>query len=231
MRIRTVKPGMWENEELASVSAEAALLAIGLLNYADDEGFFKAHPKLIEAAIFPLRELSSSVRRLLDELSDIGFLALYTGTDGKEYGEILNFTKHQRVDRAKPSEIKGLVKFDDESTTPQRDVPVGMEGNGREVCAEQAPAPTVVIELPTNKRDEFFEVLESDVSRWVEDYPNVSVIGELRKMRSWLEANRTKRKTKGGMPRFIVSWLSREQDKPSGLGAPQVSASLEELAR
>ena len=50
-RIRTVKPDFWKDEELSAASPEAALLAIGLLNHSDDEGFFKANPKLIEAEI------------------------------------------------------------------------------------------------------------------------------------------------------------------------------------
>ena len=32
-------------------------------------------------------------------------------------------------------------------------------------------------------------------------------------MRAWSDANPSKRKTKRGVERFIVNWLSREQDK------------------
>ena len=31
-------------------------------------------------------------------------------------------------------------------------------------------------------------------------------------MKAWLESNPTKRKTKGGMLRFVNNWLAREQD-------------------
>lgn len=230
MRIRTVKPGFWENEELATVSAEAALLAIGLMNYADDEGYFKANPKLIEAAIFPLRELSTNIRRMIDELSEIGFLRVFRGVDGKDYGQIVNFSKHQRVDRAKESEIKKLEKFDEGSTKDRRRVSVGREGKGKD-SAEQDTAPKAVIELPTNKGGEFYQVLETDISQWIEDYPNVAVRQELGKMRSWLDANQPRRKTKGGMRRFIVGWLSRQQDKPGSGPAGVTPTSIEDLAR
>ncbi|HBS0572930.1 TPA: DnaT-like ssDNA-binding domain-containing protein, partial [Klebsiella pneumoniae] len=46
-RIRTIKPEFWTDEDMAEVSEPACLLAIGLLNYADDEGYFNANPKLI----------------------------------------------------------------------------------------------------------------------------------------------------------------------------------------
>ena len=38
-------------------------------------------------------------------------------------------------------------------------------------------------------------------------------------MRGWLDSNPTKRKTRGGVARFVNSWLSREQDR--GGSAPQ----------
>ena len=36
-RIRTIKPEFWRDEDLSGLPAETALLAIGLLNHADDE--------------------------------------------------------------------------------------------------------------------------------------------------------------------------------------------------
>ncbi len=43
-------------------------------------------------------------------------------------------------------------------------------------------------------------------------YPAVPVDAELRKVKAWLAANPTKKKTAKGMPRFINSWFSRAQD-------------------
>ena len=40
-------------------------------------------------------------------------------------------------------------------------------------------------------------------------------------MRAWSDANPSKRKTKRGVERFIVNWLSREQDKGRSRNAPQ----------
>lgn len=118
MRIRTVKPEFWQDEEISDLPAETALLAIGLLNYADDEGYFKFHPKLIEASIFPLRELSLSIHGMLSELSNMGFITLHEGSDGKKYGHISNFLKHQRVNRPAPSKISPILckTLDNESS-------------------------------------------------------------------------------------------------------------------
>ena len=73
-RIRTIKPEFWSDEKLATVSEASLLVAIGLLNIADDEGYFNANPKLIDAFIFPLRESSMSTHGAINELSSIGYI-------------------------------------------------------------------------------------------------------------------------------------------------------------
>ena len=131
-RIRTIKPDFWRDENLAAISPEAALLAIGLLNHADDDGYFNANPKLIESDIFPLRELSRPITVMVDELFRIGYIQLFEGTDGKRYGHIFNFSKHQVINKKNPSKIKDLCNLPENYCTPTVELPVGMEGNGRE---------------------------------------------------------------------------------------------------
>lgn len=48
---------------------------------------------------------------------------------------------------------------------------------------------------------------QQQLDAWVSAYPSLDVLAECRKARAWLEANN--RKTAGGMPRFLVSWLNR----------------------
>ena len=129
-RIRTIKPDFWRDESLAAISPEACLLAIGLLNHCDDEGYFNANPKLVESDIFPLRELSKTTPVLIQELCMIGYLELFQGEDGKTYGHIKNFEKHQVINKKTPSKIKHLcdLPYDYHTTTVQ--VPSGKEGNG-----------------------------------------------------------------------------------------------------
>ena len=53
-RIRTIKPEFWRHEDLSALPADTHMLAAALLNYADDEGYFNANPKLVEAECFPV---------------------------------------------------------------------------------------------------------------------------------------------------------------------------------
>jgi hypothetical protein len=159
-RIRTIKPEFWRDEELSTVSPEAALLAIGLLNHADDEGYFNANPKLIEADVFPLRDLSRSTTVLITELAEIGYLELFKGSDGKQYGHIRNFSKHQVINKKNVSKIKGLHHSGEDSRSPTVALPVGMEWNGKEKegSAEGASPPVVLpFEKPEKQKPEFTE--------------------------------------------------------------------------
>jgi hypothetical protein len=136
-RIRTIKPEFWRDDSLSKVSAEAALLAIGLLNHADDDGYFNANPKLIEADIFPLRELSGSVTGMVQELAGIGYIKLFSAPDGRRYGCIANFDKHQVINKKNPSKIKDLCTIPEDYGSTTVALPVGKERKGKEKEGEK----------------------------------------------------------------------------------------------
>lgn len=130
-RIRTIKPEFWKNEELSALPESVHMLAAALLNYADDEGYFNANLGLIKAECFPLREPSVSVHESLIMLSDIGYLRLNCGSDGRQYGHVVKFSEHQRVNRPTPSKIRELFAHGKltEPSLPERK---GKEGKGKE---------------------------------------------------------------------------------------------------
>lgn len=103
-------------------------------------------------------------------------------------------------------------------TKTETDIQLSNDSKG-EYCAEpQAADAPPVISLPLNDGT-FFDVSENDRAKWSQLYPNVDVLQQLRNMAGWCDANPTKRKTRGGIKRFITAWLAREQDK--GGKAPQ----------
>jgi hypothetical protein len=106
-RIRTVKPEFWQNEEIASLSEHARLLAIALLNFCDDEGFFLANPSLVRANCFPFQEDSRNVPGSLQELSRIGYVEV-RDCSGKAIGRVVKFLSHQRIEKAQKSKLAPL---------------------------------------------------------------------------------------------------------------------------
>ena len=62
---------------------------------------------------------------------------------------------------------------------------------------------------------------------WKMAYPSVNIEQELQKMIAWLNANPTRKRTRKGIERFVVSWLNRAQDS----GGRYVQQSVKSSAR
>jgi hypothetical protein len=103
-RIRTIKPEFWQNEQIAGLREHARLLAIALLNHADDAGCFLASHQLVRAACFPFEEDSKNVLGSIQELSSIGYIEV-RNCDGKQIGRICKFLDHQRIDKPQKSKL------------------------------------------------------------------------------------------------------------------------------
>ena len=81
------------------------------------------------------------------------------------------------------------------------------------ICQEpEAPDRKKAIYLTLNDKSEYW-IYGDQVEQWSQLFPAVDVMQELRKMKSWLDSNPSRRKTKKGILRFVNGWLSKEQDK------------------
>ena len=138
MRIRSIKPDFWSDEKMSALPAETVLLAVGLQNYADDEGFFNANPKLVAAAIFPLRECSLTVQVMLMELSRIGFVESRKSKNGMVIGRLVLFGAMQVINRPNKSVLRpvfedsGSVQGGLRESSRRAHGGIGREGRGRE---------------------------------------------------------------------------------------------------
>lgn len=99
------------------------------------------------------------------------------------------------------------------------------------VCPEPELAPDRIpaIHLTLNDGTEYC-IFEDQVDTWTELFPAVDVMQELRKMKSWLDSNTSRRKTKRGILRFVNGWLSKEQDKgPKQTCRPAYNSRISEV--
>lgn len=119
---------------MGRLSDGAKCLAIGLLNYADDQGYFFAEPNLIRSALRPFDDNSTNVRRMLDELSHAGWIELSESQNHGPIGRIVNFLKHQKIDRPNSKTFKdywdstNVRRLIDECSSP--DLGKGKERKG-----------------------------------------------------------------------------------------------------
>ena len=93
-RIRTLKPTIWESEQVAEVSLRARLTFIGLITQADDEGRLKGSPRRIKGKLFPYDETTAEeVDALLTELSQNELIIRFEN-GGKQYIELPTWHLH-----------------------------------------------------------------------------------------------------------------------------------------
>lgn len=83
----------------------------------------------------------------------------------------------------------------------------------RSARAHSVPAALspVAVSIPLVSGEEF-PLTEADTLEWASAFPAVDVPQCLRSIRQWCLANPQRRKTAKGVRRFVVSWLTREQD-------------------
>ena len=104
-RIRTIKPGFFESEDVSALPLRARLTWIGLWTQCDDHGRTKDNARLIKARIWPLDEVSlRDVEDDLVTLADHQRIVRYE-VDGKRYLAIVNWHEHQSINRPSKSTI------------------------------------------------------------------------------------------------------------------------------
>ena len=85
------------SERIDNLSFEAEVFFTRLIMKADDHGCFHANPKLLKAAIFPLKEVSTGMISIyLKELIQNEIVTIYK-VEGREYLQIINFGQRLRT--------------------------------------------------------------------------------------------------------------------------------------
>lgn len=229
---RIIKESICDSEKLAALSDFEFRLWVGLITQADDAGRGDARPAYIKGHVFPFRErvTTKDIDAALHALAAGSCVTLYT-VGGRPYYSFPSWAKHQRIRDCKPK-YPGPEDADlrqsaaDCGDLPQAAADCGglrpesnpiriqSESNPKKVGAEPqaASTPPPAIFLPLNDGTEY-PVSREQCHEWAGLYPAVDVIQQLRQMRAWLIANPRKKKTKSGINRFIVTWLSKEQDR------------------
>lgn len=230
-RIRTIKPEFWSHPVLGRMSDTARLLAVALLNLADDEGYFLADAALVRNFARPYDSDSGSTTVALRELSSAGYIQVREHATHGAIGVIPNFRKHQQIN--KPTKSKLVQYFEESSGSAPVVLPSDSRGEGNREQGtgkgkEQLPAPRsavadsppdlspVVLTFPCVGKQAEWPLTQAQVDAWAALYPGTDVLAEARKALAWVQANQ--RKTAGGMPKFLVGWLGRSNDR--GKAAP-----------
>lgn len=154
------------------------------------------------------------VRSFLSMLEREGMIETKTDA-GKTQISICNYSRYQEVGRTEDAGGTQAGRTADALKTPEHQNTSRSDANASSSPEPAKVAPVasspVAFELPCVS-GEIAAVTEADVAEWRQSFPAVDVMQQLAAMRSWLNANPTKRKTKRGMRKFVVSWLDRRQN-------------------
>lgn len=230
---RILKESICRSEEIDSLSWFEEVLFYRLIVICDDFGRYDGRAKIIKGSCFPLKSITEKdIDKALGRLSAVGLVRVYE-TQGRPYLQLVTWADHQRIRNQKSKypeytqDCKLLLSFDSNGQQTEASDnkcacnPIQSESKTEsesksDICSEQQaaaePQEPPVITLLLNTGEEY-PVTQEDVNEWMELYPAVDIMQELRKMKGWCNDNPRKRKTKGGIKRFIGSWLAKEQDK------------------
>jgi hypothetical protein len=93
--------------------------------------------------------------------------------------------------------------------TPTQPIP-----NQEEEHASRPEGAQPVALIPCASGDDF-PLTEAHAAEFRTAYPAIDLAGELRAIRAWSISNPSKRKTHGGMLRFVNAWLAKAQNTPA----------------
>jgi hypothetical protein len=101
-RIRSIKPEINQDADVASLSSPAWRLWVSMWTIADDDGRLPASIPFLRSEVFWSREPERAIEELLAELVVREFIRLYR-VRGQWFARLRNFAgKHQRIDKPTP---------------------------------------------------------------------------------------------------------------------------------
>lgn len=223
-RMRSIKIGFFENELLAECDPLARLLFAGLWCLADKDGCVEYRPKRIKKQLLPWDECD--IHQLHQQLSARGFISFFQSADGREALRIVKFSEHQRPHKDERS--YGLTEMHGSFPAVGGNSPLymgsgeldvgsglrGMEGSSEPPSAASEP-PVLVFDC-VGKGPRTWALTQSKIAEWQASYPSLDVPAEARKAWQWIVDRPTRRKTAGGMIRYLGGWMQRANDSRRG---------------
>jgi len=217
-RTRLLKPGFFQNEQLADLPMSARLLFAGLWTIADRAGRLEDRPKRIKALLFPF-DADVEMDDLLAGLCRGGFIRRYEAEQVAVI-QIVRFLEHQKPHKNEPPSVLPRESKDSgqiPTLPPGLKDPVsrsGVKDRDNSSEADEPPSkPAAWVVFPCVGADKDWSLTGPQLQDWCELYPNLDIPAECSKALAWVLADSKRRKTASGMPRFLVNWFNRSADR------------------
>lgn len=131
-RIRSLKPELADDAKLAGVSIEARYTFVLLISKADDDGLIPGAHRQLLGLLYPHNEDVTVARLLewLEELVAIGVVRWRVTRDRVPVVELVNWSKHQRIDNKGRNTLRGMLLDAADAAAPDGDSPNLAESRG-----------------------------------------------------------------------------------------------------
>lgn len=131
-RSRNIKPGFFQNEDLADLDFATRLLFIGMWTEADREGRLEDRPKRLKIALFPADDVD--MEPMLAALHGKGFISRYQ-REGKQIIQIVKWAKHQNPHKREGASV---LPAEDSCAEPEAAPVVDQDDSGPEKADTEA---------------------------------------------------------------------------------------------
>lgn len=236
---RMLKESIRMSEQIDQLDWFEEVMFYRLIVTVDDYGIYSANPVMLSHILFPMKEnvTSGMIKDTLTHFVELGLIDVYTVEDKGIFLKLTTWESHQRLHESKhkfpvPDDGENVNELIICGNFPQLSANSGKEKKSAEKsrlkpsrnqveveensfsCSEVSETPTEppVISIPLNDGSDY-GVSQEDLNKYMELYPAVDVMQELRSMVGWCDANPTRKKTKSGVRKFINAWLSKAQNQ------------------
>lgn len=104
-----ISPEFWTDEKLGLMPIEARLLFMGLVSNADDEGRLPGNTLLVKSMVFPYDNYSTNKLDEWLKLLHQKHLIIRYVVDFQTYIQVVNFLKHQTINKPTKSKLPEFV--------------------------------------------------------------------------------------------------------------------------
>lgn len=124
-RARNIKPGFFQNDELAELHPLERLAFIGMWTIADFKGCIEYRPKMLKVQILPYDDCDMEV--VTNNLEQARFIRSYA-VQGKRYLKIINFEKHQNPHKNERDAGSEIPDIDEQDETANKNSELSQDG-------------------------------------------------------------------------------------------------------
>jgi hypothetical protein len=179
-RIRSIKPEFPQSETVGRLSRDARLLFIQLWTIVDDEGRSRAASRMLASLLYPYDDDAPKLMsKWLAELEHGGCIRRYE-VDGSQYLEIINWLKHQKIDKPSKSRLPPFVEGSESPREPSRTLAtdLGPRSMDQDLGEDQVSR---AVALASDWPPDWFEKFWSQYPKRVEKKKTQTILDRLRR--------------------------------------------------